>query len=263
MTCFMENVLSHKRKEVKERKKVLSFYELDRCVRGLNRSLLLSRFIESGKAIIAEIKKKSPSKGFFFSNDRIKELAMIYMKNNVSAVSLVTEKQFFKGSLDDLRRLKMLVKIPVLRKDFIIDEYQILESKYAGADAVLLIVSLLSFEDLVELLSLTEELGMEALVEIHNERELQKALDAGANIIGINNRDLTTLKVDLNTSMKLLPLIPDEKIKVVESGIRSESDLSLYKEFQVHAFLIGEALVTSEDPGKKLKQFFSVLDENG
>jgi indole-3-glycerol phosphate synthase len=259
MASFLEKVLAQKRREVEMKKKLLSFSELFQRVNGLSSFSLFSRSILPGNAIIAEIKRASPSKGILFSGDRIEKLAKIYEAFGASSVSLVTEERYFQGNLKDLQKLKNCIQIPVLRKDFIIDEYQILESKQSGADAVLLITSLLSSEELSKFLDLVDDLRMEAIVEVHTRDEIKKALDADAKIIGINNRNLRTLEVDINTSKSLLSLIPDSRIKIVESGIKDEKDLIFYDKFKVNAFLIGEALVTASNPGEKLKRFCSVL----
>lgn len=259
MASFLEKVLAQKRKEVENKRKILSFSGLFQKVKDFPSRSLFSHSILSGKAIIAEIKRASPSKGILYSGDRIEKLGMTYEAYGASSVSLVTEERYFQGNLRDLQKLKNSIQIPILRKDFIIDEYQILESKQSGADAVLLITSLLSPNRLSTFLNLIGDLGMEAVVEVHTQDEIKKAFDANAKIIGINNRNLRTLEVDLNTSKSLLPLIPDSRIKIVESGIKDEKDLIFYNKFKVNAFLIGEALITAPHPGEKLKRFCSVL----
>ncbi|MFP4081124.1 MAG: indole-3-glycerol phosphate synthase TrpC [Candidatus Aminicenantes bacterium] len=261
MSDFLEIILAHKRKEWEEKQKSLSFSALWRRVQNSPPCSSLSHSLVGRRTIIAEIKRASPSKGAFLSGGRIKKLASIYQEYGASAISVVTEEGYFHGSLKDLRTIKNCVHIPVLRKDFIIDEYQILESRESGADAVLLIASLLGPKKLKKFLNVVAEQGMEAVVEINTQDELEKALEAEAKIIGINNRDLRTLRVDLNTSKSLLPLIPDSRIKIVESGLRDEDDLSSYHEFRVNGFLIGEALVTASHPEDVLKRFCSVLRE--
>jgi len=245
---------------VRSRKKYLSEEDLLRLIKEFPPAFRLSSNLCEGSNLITEIKNASPSHGFFFKGTRAEELAEIYQENGAAAVSVVTEELFFHGCLDDLYRVRSKLLIPVLRKDFIIDPYQILESRYNGADAVLLITSLLSPQQLKTLIGLTENLDMEALVETHTESEIEAALDAGARIIGINNRDLFTFEVDLNTARKLLPKIPDSIIRVVESGIRSEEDLLIYKDLNVNAFLIGEALMTCSSPGPVIKKFRQILE---
>jgi indole-3-glycerol phosphate synthase len=261
MADFLESVLTQKRKELEERQKSLSFSVLLHKVKKFSPSSLFSHSLLRGRSIIAEIKRASPSKGVLFSGDRIEKLAKIYEKHGASAISVVTEEKYFHGRLEDLQNIKNGVHLPLLRKDFILDEYQILESKESGTNAILLIASILSPKKLEKFMKVVDDLGMEAVVEIHTREELKKALEVEAKIIGINNRDLRTMKVDLNTSKSLLPLIPDSRIKIVESGIKDEKDLLSYNEFKVHAFLVGSALVTASNPADKLKRFCSLLGE--
>lgn len=261
MADFLEGVLAQKRKESEERRKSLSFSLRLHKEKRFPPSSLFSHSLLKGRTIIAEIKRASPSKGVLFSKDSIEKLAKIYEEYGASAISVITEEKYFHGNLKDLQKLKNCIRIPLLRKDFIIDEYQILESRESGTDALLLIASLLSFKRLKKFLKIVDDLGMEAVVEVHTRDELKKVIDANAKIIGINNRDLRTLQVDFNVSKSLLPLIPDSKIKIVESGIKDEKDLLSYDEFNVNAFLVGEALVTASHPADKLKRFCSLLRE--
>lgn len=203
--------------------------------------------------IIAEVKKASPSRGVIRDEFDPLGLAKEYEANGASAVSVLTEEAYFQGSLEYLRLIKEKTGLPVLRKDFIIDEYQIYEARSAGADAVLLIAAILDEKALKNFLWLTEALGMAALVEVHDEEEIKKVLEAGASLIGVNNRDLKTFKVDINTTVRLAPLVPKDKIVVSESGIRERADILLLKKAGVNAFLIGEALVKEKDAGKKLR----------
>jgi len=259
MADFLEDIFALKTREIEEKRKFLSFAEFFNIAKNSPPPLPLSSFLLKRRSIIAEIKRASPSKGTLFRSSHVEKLARIYEKNGAAAVSVVTEERYFNGCLHDLHRLKGQLRIPALRKDFIVDEYQILESKYSGAAAVLLITALLSRTKLMTLLDMVTDLGMEALVEVHNREELQTALYADAKIIGINNRNLKTFIVDINTSKELLPLIPDSKIKIVESGIKDERDLMAFDGHNIHAFLIGEALVTASNPGETLKKFCSVL----
>lgn len=261
MNDFLETILAHKRKKLEQKRKSISFTELFTKVANSPPSFLFSSSLLRGRTIIAEIKKASPSKGVLFTREKITKLAHIYQKYGASAISVVTEETYFGGHLEDLQNIKNNVHLPLLRKDFIIDEYQILESKESGADAILLVVSLLCSKKLKKFLKIVCDLGMEAVVEIHSQKELKKALEAGAKIIGINNRNLKTMEVDLNTSQSILPLIPDSRIKIVESGIKKEKDLLSYKEFKVNAFLVGESLVTASHPAERLKRFCSLLRE--
>ena len=184
-------------------------------------------------------------------------LAKTYARNGAAAISVLTEVNHFQGSLEHLAAIREAVNIPLLRKDFIFDEYQVYESAAYGADAILLIVAILSPEHLEELLTLSRNLCLSCLVEVHNEEELFKALLAGAEIIGINNRDLNTFKVDTNTTRRLRLLIPEGQIVVSESGISNKDDIKKMKECKVNAVLVGEALVTAPDIPAKMKELMS------
>ena len=204
--------------------------------------------------LIAEIKKKSPVKGVLIEDLKVDVLAEQYEEAGASAISVITEEAFFSGNPEFIGTVKKAVKIPVLRKDFLFDEYHIYEARYLGADAVLLIAAILDPSPLSEFISLSSELGMPALVEVHDERELEKALKAEARIVGINNRDLTTFNVDINTTLRIIKEIPREKVIVSESGIYSNDDIRMLGDAGVHAVLVGEAIVTAKDVGKKIKE---------
>lgn len=203
--------------------------------------------------IIAEVKKASPSKGVIRSDFDPQGIAEAYEANGAAAISVLTEKEYFQGSLEYLTLIKNNVSIPVLRKDFIIDEYQVYEARAAGADAMLLIAAILNEKKLSTLIRLIRRLGMAALVEVHDVVELKAALSAGARLIGINNRDLNTFKVDINTTRKLARLVPKDGIIVSESGIKTIDDILSLKGAGVSAFLIGTALMREKDVGKKLR----------
>jgi indole-3-glycerol phosphate synthase len=203
--------------------------------------------------VIAEVKRSSPSKGALAKIRDPAALARIYQDNGASVVSVLTEARRFGGSLDDLDVVRKSVSIPILRKDFMIVEYQFLEARAHGADMVLLIVAGLSQAQLGDFLALTHELGMKALVEIHTESELEQALAVPAQIIGVNSRNLKTLDVDSKFFADLLPRIPDNIVKVAESGISSRSDIEYAKSHGADAVLIGEALVRGTNPGATLR----------
>ena len=201
--------------------------------------------------LIAEVKKASPSKGLLCPDFKPMEMAKIYAQNGAAAISVLTEVNYFQGNITYLKTIREAVNVPLLRKDFIFDEYQVYEAAAYGADAILLITAILSPEKLQELLELSGKLNLSCLVEVHNEEELFKALLAGAEIIGINNRDLNTFKVDTNVTRRLRLLVPDGQIVVSESGISNKDDMKKMKECKVNAVLVGEALVTAADiPGK-------------
>ncbi len=207
-----------------------------------------------GIHLIAEIKQASPSRGMLNPNLNLTELAKTYVKGGAAAISVLTEENYFKGSIDHLAVVRNVVELPLLRKDFIFDPYQLYESRAYGADALLLIVAILSQEQLEEFISLSHSLGLKCLVEVHNEGEVEKALLSGAEIIGINNRDLNTFTVVLDTTYRLRSLIPKEKIVVSESGIRNRKDIEKLRKWGVNAILVGEALVTANDVLPKMKE---------
>jgi indole-3-glycerol phosphate synthase len=203
--------------------------------------------------LIAEIKLASPSAGIIHEKEEPVTIGQIYEEAGAAAISLLTDKRFFRGDLRHLPRLKKATSLPILRKDFIVDEIQVRESFLWGADAILLIAHILSRQKLKGLLGMCQRLGMAALTEVHDQNDLTKALDCKADIIGINNRDLDTFKVDLTTTVRLAPLVPGGHIIVSESGINSETDVRALKEAGVHAILVGTALMKSHDIGKKAK----------
>jgi len=211
-------------------------------------------FLREGNiSVIAEVKRSSPSKGALASISDPAALARIYQDNGASVVSVLTEGRRFGGSLDDLDAVRRSVTIPILRKDFMVDEYQFLEARAHGADLVLLIVAALSKAQIKEFLALTHELGMKALVEVHTEGELERAIEASAQIIGVNSRNLKTLEVDSKVFSALLPKIPDHVVKVAESGISSRADVEFAQLHGADAVLVGEALVRGSDPGATLR----------
>ena len=210
--------------------------------------------------VIAECKRRSPSRGILRSDYAPSAIAESYDSAGAAAVSVLTEPAFFDGALEHLEQVREAVGIPVLRKDFIVTEYQVLEAKAAGADAILLIVAALDDVELRSLLSTTKSQGLAALVEVHDERQLVRALEADAAVIGVNNRNLRTLAVDLDASVQLVSQIPDSVVAVAESGIRSSADLVALRSVGYDAFLLGEALMTRTDPGAALR---TMLEEAG
>jgi len=206
-------------------------------------------------AIIAEVKRASPSKGALNPDLDPAALALKFLRGGAAAVSVLTEPFYFRGSLDDLRTVRRTVPLPVLRKDFCLLPYQVYEARACGADAVLLIAAALSDGDLKGLVELCLELGMAPLVEVHNEEELTRALKCRAPLIGINSRNLNTMEVDRETVFRLKPLVPKEVPVVAESGLSGHKDIVRLKEAGIRAALIGEALVTAPDPEAKLKEF--------
>jgi indole-3-glycerol phosphate synthase len=204
--------------------------------------------------VIAEIKKASPSKGILCDDYDPVQIAMDYESSNAAAISVLTEEDYFQGSLEHLKMVRHAVARPILRKDFIFDSYQLYEAVQAGADAILLIVAILDPAQLKQLMALAEKLGLDVLVEVHSLPELRIALESDARIIGVNNRDLTTFRVDMNTSVHLAPHVPDSVILVSESGIQTADDIRMLRGAGYDAFLIGELFMKSGNPGKSLRE---------
>jgi indole-3-glycerol phosphate synthase len=208
-------------------------------------------------ALIAEIKKASPSKGVLIENFDPVNIGRVYAENGAAAISVLTDERFFQGQLDYLRAVRAAVNIPVLRKDFTIDPYQIFEARAAGADAVLLIVAALEDSQLADLCTLSRELGMAALVEVNNEAEMERALKLGADLIGINNRDLKTFHEDLNVTARLAQLVPSGVTLVAESAIRNVDDVRRMGDYGAHAVLVGESLVKADNMAAQVRDFSS------
>lgn len=256
---ILDDIISNKRSELALRKEVQPLSRLEDLVKTapetISFSQALCRDTGNKNRIIAEIKKASPSKGVIRQDFDPISISRQYEQSGAAAISVLTEQRYFQGSLEYLQLVKHTVALPVLRKDFIIDPYQVYEARAYGADALLLIVAALNGPLLRELISLSESLSLDALVEVHSREELRVALDAGARSIGINNRDLGTFAVSLTTTVELCQEIPDDCIIVSESGINSIADIRILKDAGADAFLIGEALMRAPTPGEKLREF--------
>ena len=251
---ILDKIVADKKKEVKSAKHATPLAALKERIVQQKPLDFATALQGKGLKLIAEVKKASPSKGVLCNDFRPVEIAMAYAQNGAAAISVLTEEKYFQGSIKYLASIREKVNIPLLRKDFIFDEYQIYESAAYGADAILLITAMLEKETLEAFLKLGGSLKLACLVEVHNEDELFKALLAGAKIIGINNRDLNTFKVDTNTTRRLRMLIPMENIVVSESGISNRDDIKKMKECRVDAVLVGEALMTAKDIPAKMKE---------
>jgi indole-3-glycerol phosphate synthase len=208
-------------------------------------------------AVIAEIKKASPSRGVIRADFDPVAIARAYERAGAAALSVLTEERFFQGHRDHLEAVRSAVGLPILRKDFLFDPYQVVEARAWGADAVLLIVAILSDRQLGEMLAVAEEQGLDALVEVHDEDELERAARAGAKIIGINNRDLRTFVTTLETAERLRPLVPAGAVPVAESGIERPADVARLRRAGFGAFLVGESLMRAPDPGAKLRELLA------
>lgn len=256
---ILAQIVERRREAIAHRKRVLPKVALKLAVEkktppARDFAAALSR---SPFSVIAELKKASPSRGMLRADYKPERLAPQLEAAGAAALSVLTEEEFFQGSLADLKGVGKTTKIPILRKDFIVDPWQVWESRAAGADSFLLIVAILDDTALRELLELGRELKMEALVEVHSGEELKRALDVGAKIVGINNRDLRTFEVKLETSLELVDQIPDDCVAVSESGIRTQADLARLRAAGFDAFLVGEHLMTMPDPAAGLRELLT------
>ena len=252
---MLNEIIARKKKGVEQRKKILPLAQLRKRIAQRKPPLDFPLALQ-GKHIglIAEVKQASPSRGILCPNFNPTEMAITYAQGGANAISVLTEVNYFKGSIDHLAAIREMVKLPLLRKDFIFDPYQVYESRAYGADALLLIVAILNQEQLQGLLSLSHSLGLKCLVEVHNQTDVERALVSGAEIIGINNRDLNTFTVDINTTRQLRSLIPQQKIVVAESGIKNRNDIEKLVDWGVNAALVGEALVTANNILTRMKE---------
>ncbi len=258
---ILKKILRRKFEELEERTGRISLKQLSQQVESAPPvspflATLEQRVNLGEAAVIAEIKKASPSKGVLREDFNPIEIAISYARAGATCLSVLTDRDFFRGELVYLTAARKASGLPVLRKDFIIDPYQVYEARVIGADCILLIVAALGDVTLAELSTLTAELGMDVLVEVHEEHELDRALDLGFPLIGINNRNLRTFETHLDTTLKLLERIPDDRLIVTESGIHTAADVILMREHGVHAFLVGEAFMKAEDPGLGLQSLF-------
>jgi indole-3-glycerol phosphate synthase len=245
----LDDILDGVRADLAERQARVSIEDLKARVAQLPYAIdPLPALRREGVAVIAEVKRASPSKGALAAIADPAALAVDYQAGGAAAISVLTERRWFGGSIDDLRAVRAMVDIPVLRKDFVVSSYQLWEARAYGADLVLLIVAALEQNALIGLIERAESIGLTPLVECHTEEEVERAVDAGARIIGINARNLKTLEVDRTAFARLAPKIPDGIIKIAESGIRGPHDVIEYARAGAHAVLVGESLVTGKDP---------------
>ena len=268
---ILDDIVDAKTEELAERKQTVPLTALQERIRVqfFEEPNFTAALKGNGVRLIAEVKKASPSRGVICPNFDPIELARTYAHSGASAISVLTEERYFGGSLEHLSAISQEMErlgvggaeidrkeriIPVLRKDFIFDPYQVYESKAYGAAALLLIVAILSDTQLTELLFLSHDLGMKCLVEVHNEAEIERAVISGAQIIGINNRDLKTFAIDLETTRRLRPRIPQDRIVISESGIKDRGDVQKLQQWGVDAMLVGEALVTAGDVAEKVRE---------
>ena len=253
---ILDDIVARKKKRLTELKKRSSYKELEKAVVSAPEPRDLFSPLKYGEkpAVIAEIKKASPSAGQIRSDLEVSKIAASYERAGAAAISVLTEEDFFEGRLEYLKEARGAVSLPMLCKDFIIDPIQVLTARSAGADGLLLIAALLSQSTLKELLAMARQLAMTCLVEVHDQEELSRVLETEARLIGINNRNLRTFQVSLETTFRLRPSIPSNRLVVSESGIQTRSDLHSLAAVGVDAVLVGTSLMRAEDPGAKLRE---------
>jgi indole-3-glycerol phosphate synthase len=261
----LDNIVAARRRSLEEARSILPLKRVQQMAEDRQERRDFAAALAAGAGpdaapvlhVIAELKRASPSRGLLRLHYRRREIALGYAAAGASALSVLTEAQYFLGSTQDLTEVRQAVEIPVLRKDFIVESYQIYESVAVGADALLLIVAILPDHDLRDLLALCNELQVAALVEVHTKEEMDRAIAAGARIIGVNNRNLKTLEVNLETSFELRAKMPRECVAVSESGIKTPEDLRRISAAGFNAVLIGERLMTQVDPGMALRNMLA------
>lgn len=262
MTDVLTRILARKREEIDQRSRIRPLAELraraahQPPARGFVRAI--ERRVRAGEAaVIAEVKKASPSKGVIRADFDPAAIAHSYEAGGAACLSVLTDVDFFQGSNAYLGQARAACTLPVLRKDFIVDSYQVYEARLIGADAILLIVAALEDGPMIELAGLAMELGMDVLVEVHDIDELERALQTDCALIGINNRDLRTFEVSLDTTLAMKDAVPPDRILVTESGIATRADVARLRAAGVHAFLVGESFMRAPDPGRALRELFA------
>ena len=261
MSDILKKIVAVKHEEIAEglRKKSLAAMRADAEGRVLTRDFegaLRAKIAAGQAAVIAEIKKASPSKGVLREDFIPADIAQSYAEHGAACLSVLTDKQFFQGSVDYLKQARASCQLPVLRKDFMVDPYQVYEARAMGADCILLIAACLDDAQMADLEAVARGLGMAVLVEVHDEPELHRALKLKTALLGINNRNLRTFEVSLDTTLGMLPTVPADKLLITESGILSGADVERMRAAQVHAFLVGEAFMRAPDPGAALADLF-------
>ena len=258
---ILNQIVSDKKREIILKKAVVSVAQLEASDLFKTTTISLKNSLQKSKyGIIAEHKRRSPSKAIINQSLSLEEVVYGYEKADVGGISVLTDPKYFGGSLEDLVLARARVKIPILRKEFIIDEYQILEAKANGADAILLIASILTKAEIKKLSEFAKAIGLEVLLEVHNQKELEKSVMPSLDMIGVNNRNLDTFEVNLNTSRELARLIPNEFLKISESGISSAKDVIELENFGFQGFLMGENFMKTANPGEAAKRFIADLN---
>ena len=261
---ILDKIIIDKRREVILKKSIIPISQLEKSVLFDRKTISLSLNLRnSSSGIIAEHKRRSPSKSVINNNFTVEEVVKGYENAGACGISILTDGKYFGGSLDDLILARASVNIPLIRKEFIIDEYQILEAKAHGADVILLIAAVLTRNEIEYLSKFAQSLGLEVLLEVHNQEELEKSIMPSLDMIGVNNRNLKTFEVSLDFSKQLADLIPNEFVKVSESGISSIEAIKELQPFGYQGFLIGENFMKTDDAGKSAKEFISPLTPKG
>ncbi len=258
---ILEKIIKHKSEEVAERKSLIPVKLLEKSIFFPGKTVSMKKYIqrEDKSGIIAEFKRKSPSKGVINKYATVEKTSIGYMQAGASALSVLTDSEFFGGSMDDLKTARRFNFCPILRKEFIIDEYQIIEAKSIGADVILLIASALEPKRIKSLAKFAKSLGMEVLMEVHNRSELETNLHDDVDLIGVNNRNLKTFEVSIQTSIDLAPMIPDHYVKVAESGISDPASILALKSHGFEGFLIGETFMKTSQPAITCRKFIETV----
>ena len=254
---ILDEIIAYKRKEVEDNKNLYPVKLLEQSIFYQSPTVSLKKYVqrEDKTGIIAEFKRKSPSRGVINAYASVEQTTIGYMQAGASALSVLTDKKFFGGSNEDLKVARKFNFCPILRKDFTIDEYQVIEAKSIGADAILLIAAVLETKQIKDLTQFAHALGLEVLLEVHDKEELQPNLDSGADLIGVNNRNLKTFEVSIEASKQLAPLIPSTAVRVSESGISSPETILELRDFGYQGFLIGENFMKHSRPEEEAKMF--------
>lgn len=258
---ILQKIIARKYEEIAERKQTTSLEQIKALAlqgdkpRGFKQAMQ-NKIAKGEAAVIAEIKKASPSKGVIRENFQPAEIARSYANNGAACLSVLTDKDFFQGHEDYLQAARNVCELPVIRKDFLVDEYQVYEARAINADCILLIVSALDDEQLLVLYTLAKSLSMDVLVEVHDAEELERATQINADLIGVNNRNLRTFETDLNITYELFKNVPENCLFVTESGIHTQADVKAMRAANIHAFLVGEAFMKADKPGKELAKLF-------
>jgi len=257
---ILDQIIASKKKEIALKKRVVSVAQLENSDLFNKKTISLSKsIINSPFGIIAEHKRRSPSKATINNSFSVEEVVKGYENAGASGISVLTDMHYFGGSLEDLLLAQASVQIPLLRKEFIVDEYQLLEAKAFGADAILLIAAVLTKEEIKQLSEFAQSLALEVLLEVHNQEELEKSIMPSLDLIGVNNRNLKIFEVSLQNSIDLVNHIPNDFVKISESGITTTNDINLLRSHGFHGFLIGESFMKTDNPGKSLEQFINQL----